>query len=415
MPPPEIRSASPASFLGASTPGERRHKRRANGKIWSLYGHRANIRRGSDASAIWDHGEEFEEVGSPGATHAWICDLCDSAILLVRSQSSWNVKRHLSSRHNIVIKRGFQDIDNEDLSTDSRGESDSASCESSQAEISRPEGFGALISRVNIDRFRDLLIRWIVKGQVSYSIVKLDEFRDLLLYLQPSIERYLVRSHSTIASWVQDEFNRSRGLLKAQLAESKSRIHLSFDIWTSPSSLPILGICSHFLSSELSLKQALLGLKVIEGAHEGETIARVIAGVIEDFEIEPKLGVFVADNATNNDTAIKALVSKFRPSERDIRLRRSRCFGHIINLAAKAFLLGNNFEAFIDEVEVAERRANRDEQQLAREQALWRSRGPIGKFHNIVAYIRASPQRRQEFALAVQHAIDSANARGKRL
>ena len=36
----------------------------------------------------------------------------------------------------------------------------------------------------------------------------------------------------------------------------------------------------------------------------------------------------------------------------------------------------------------------RDKQNLVVEQAKWRSRGPISKFHNIIAYIRATSQRR---------------------
>ena len=62
------------------------------------------------------------------------------------------------------------------------------------------------------------------------------------------------------------------------------------------------------------------------------------------------------------DTAIKALVRRFRLSSD--KGRRSRCCGYIINLAAKAFLLGNACEVFVDEVDAAEHRAVRDKQYL---------------------------------------------------
>ena len=93
--------------------------------------------------------------------------------------------------------------------------------------------------------------------------------------------------------------------------------------------------------------------------------------------------------------------------------RRLRCCGYIINLTAKAFLLGTDPEDFEDEINLAEQATIRDELNLPREQAKWRSRGPVGKFHNIVAYIRATPQRRQEFQAAVQLSIDQAAYRGK--
>ena len=103
---------------------------------------------------------------------------------------------------------------------------------------------------------------------------------------------------------------------------------------------------------------------------------------------------------------------RFRPNESETR-RRSRCCGYIINLAAKAFLFGNDYNAFINDIERTEQAIAKDEQYLATEQARWRSKGPIGKFHNIVAYIRATSQRRQEFKQAVQMTIEQAQARGK--
>jgi hypothetical protein len=37
---------------------------------------------------------------------------------------------------------------------------------------------------------------------------------------------------------------------------------------------------------------------------------------------------------------------------------------------------------------------------------IWRKRGPIGKLHNIVTYIRTTPQRREEFEEKVKGEIE---------
>ena len=95
-------------------------------------------------------------------------------------------------------------------------------------------------------------------------------------------------------------------------------------------------------------------------------------------------------------------------------MRRSRCLGYIINLAAKAFLLRTDCEAFSDSIAMAEQAAIRDEKELADLQAKWRKRGPVGKFHNVVAYIRAFPQRRQEFAKSVEVVIAQAKQDNKK-
>ena len=77
----------------------------------------------------------------------------------------------------------------------------------------------------------------------------------------------------------------------------------------------------------------------------------------------------------------------------DIKHRRIRCYGHILNLAARGFLYGDNFESFEREAWDNERADDQPDQ----DNAYWRQRGAIGKLHNIVKFIRASPQRSERF------------------
>ena len=69
---------------------------------------------------------------------------------------------------------------------------------------------------------------------------------------------------------------------------------------------------------------------------------------------------------------------------------RLRCNGHIINLAAQAFLFptGDDDTAFYkNSLDVPTERELED----------WRQKRPLGKLHNITAYIQRSPQRRIAF------------------
>jgi hypothetical protein len=73
--------------------------------------------------------------------------------------------------------------------------------------------------------------------------------------------------------------------------------------------------------------------------------------------------------------------------------RRLGCFGHILNLAAKAFLWSENpltiDDTFHDD--------DTDEAtELARLQE-WRRRGPLGKLYNCIRYTLKTPQRREKF------------------
>ena len=55
---------------------------------------------------------------------------------------------------------------------------------------------------------------------------------------------------------------------------------------------------------------------------------------------------------------------------------------------------------------------HRDQEVVAREQALWRSRGSFGKLHNVVKSVNASPQRRQDFQAILEMTVTQAIARG---
>ncbi len=65
------------------------------------------------------------------------------------------------------------------------------------------------------------------------------------------------------------------------------------------------------------------------------------------------------------------------------------------------------------QAEEIEQLTTRDSEQVAAEQALWRQRGSFGKFHNVVKFIRASPQRRQEFQAVVEMIVSQREVRSK--
>lgn len=55
------------------------------------------------------------------------------------------------------------------------------------------------------------------------------------------------------------------------------------------------------------LKHNVLGVRELEGDHSGENQAKVVIAVILDFQIATKLGFFVGDNDSRNDTLCASL------------------------------------------------------------------------------------------------------------
>jgi hypothetical protein len=100
------------------------------------------------------------------------------------------------------------------------------------------------------------------------------------------------------------------------------------------------------------------------------------------------------DNADSNDTCLEHLIREMVPNatDEDIDERRLRCWGHILNLVAKAFLFGTDADAFELEDE-----ANATPERAQEQLKAWRKKGPVGKLHNIVVFIRASTQRKELF------------------
>ena len=197
----------------------------------------------------------------------------------------------------------------------------------------------------NVETFRYRLTRWIVNRHISFVEVEDDDFRDLLKCLNPSVKDYLVKTGNSIRDWVEEDFIESKRLVREVLARAISKIHISCNLWTSPNGYAMCGIAAHFIGHQGHVQSVLLALKRMTGAHKGEQIAEVIIEVVRDFDFVKKLGVYVGDNADSNDTAWRATLAELHP-DRDPKASRSRCLGHIINLAAKAFIFGKNIDAF---------------------------------------------------------------------
>ncbi|RKK06781.1 hypothetical protein BFJ65_g18335 [Fusarium oxysporum f. sp. cepae] len=187
-------------------------------------------------------------------------------------------------------------------------------------------------------------------------------------------------------------FEVKKGAISCQLEKAVTKISFSFDMWTSPNRYAFLGLHAHYLDASYQVQSRLLALRRVWGAHSGDSQATTIYDIFGEYGIRDRIGAGVCDNVSSNDTCLASLYRQLSPAmaEEDIRNNRTRCFGHIVNLAARAFLWGEDPDSF--EREAFTEAAFQVEE---RELRLWRKRGAVGKLHNIVRFVRASPQRRE--------------------
>jgi len=187
--------------------------------------------------------------------------------------------------------------------------------------------------------------------------------------------------------------------VKERLSLARSRIHMSYDLWTSPNYKAMIAIVAHWTAENYEVKSALLAIREVPGEHSGENIANVVYPVMKEYNIHSRFGYFVGDNASNNNTSIEWLDQLMRNDGYegfDPVKRRLRCFAHEMQLATKALLFGPNvkeLERYPATADVTEE----EKREYAKKK--WRAFGAVGKLHNVVKYIRGSPQRREGYSI----------------
>jgi hypothetical protein len=95
----------------------------------------------------------------------------------------------------------------------------------------------------------------------AFQLFESPYLQDLLLSLNPLVgQRGCLATHKTIASWISQVYNSHMGIVTKKLHAATSKIHLSFDFWTSRNLRALLGINCHFADEFGNLKTSLLAL-----------------------------------------------------------------------------------------------------------------------------------------------------------
>ncbi|KZL84608.1 transposase-like protein [Colletotrichum incanum] len=290
-------------------------------------------------------------------------------LLPVVLQSTYESLNTLLSIGLILIDSRAHKIYKVDLTNEDSDEENLQSLSSSSSSTSTPTPSKrirlnySIIPKAKVTTIQDFCIASIITNDLPFC-----HFEDT--YLQQVLQYHSSEVYSQVA-W--------------KLSQAITKIHLSFDLWTSPNIYAFMGVTGHFLDTN-GINQAGTLL----------TIAKL-------YGIEAKVGIAIADNAANNDACLDTLIPQLNPNmtSTDVKAYRLRCYGHILNLTCRAFLFGKVSSTLEAESDFY-RLLNRHEEDLQ----LWRKTGAVGKLRNIVYFIRASPQRTEAFQKASRE-IDS--------
>ena len=90
-------------------------------------------------------------------------------------------------------------------------------------------------------------------------------------------------------------------------------IHLSFDLWTSPNYYAIIAIVAHYIDKNGLRQTKLLAMRRLEGEYGGANQAQIVLDVIGEYKIGGRIGYFMLDNVSSNDTAVDLILKMLYP------------------------------------------------------------------------------------------------------
>jgi hypothetical protein len=366
-------SPSDPAFIGYSFP--------YRGRQWKI--HEKTAHKNGKMAWIWSVGAEVRESNKPSLKNPyWLClrCWCSQRVEIKGTTSTSPAIQHMLIEHQLTQTGPI--------------EKPEAPPQTALQSVERPVSFSNLVTQVSVTAMNQALITWIILAHIALNCVENDAFRAFIQLLNPSLFEYLYHTGASIKVLILRDFAARKERVRQRLSKSKSKIHISFDLWTSSNSLAMLGIVAHYLDESLVSKSLIIAMRELKGDHSGLSQSKILASVIREFEVQDSIGYFISDNATSNDLAVFHTCEELKLA--DPTHRRLRCLGHIINLAAKAFLFGSDSGSF--DFEISQTARLRLEVRQALEiLAFWRKKGPIGKLHNIIIWTSRSSQRLQAF------------------
>lgn len=132
----------------------------------------------------------------------------------------------------------------------------------------------------------------------------------MIYFLNVNSEESLPRSDSTVREWVVRRYQQERAKVQQAMQSSQSKIHFTVDLWTSPNTKALMGLVAHYIGENGGLRQSVVSLRELNGQHTGDNQAQLIYTVLEEYGILSKVGYFMMDNASNNDTMMLSLSNR---------------------------------------------------------------------------------------------------------
>jgi len=215
--------------------------------------------RGRKTSYIWNHGKKIVH----DSKNRWECDRCGRSYI-ISSSATTNQRVHLNDVHHIPDPKAPVDTKQSTLDNYQR-------------------------SPIRLHILRRLIVQWIVERRHSFSETESEALHKIFEYLDPRSTSALM-SARTISRDITKYFETAKTSIKERLSFARSRIHISYDLWTSPNYKAMIGIVAHWTAENYEVKSALLAIREVPEEDSGENIANVVYRVKKEYNIHSRFG-----------------------------------------------------------------------------------------------------------------------------
>jgi hypothetical protein len=106
--------------------------------------------------------------------------------------------------------------------------------------------------------------------------------QQVFMTLDANLAAQVPWSRSTVRRHLDKIFALKKVHIRQQLREAITKIHLSFDLWTSPNRFAIMAVHAHFIDNKGKQQNVLIALHRQLGSHNGENLAHTLEKVVRD-------------------------------------------------------------------------------------------------------------------------------------
>jgi hypothetical protein len=155
--------------------------------------------------------------------------------------------RILLSTSDIFCSRSSSQSPSDHPSESIKPSDDSAIDLQSHATPKRPRLDQSIIPKAKVKAVQERSVGLVIDSDVPFTIFEHKFLKELFYQFDHELALQIPWSSSSITRELQKIFESKADIIKAELGSALTKIHISFDLWTSPNRLAIMAVFAHFI------------------------------------------------------------------------------------------------------------------------------------------------------------------------